>query len=130
MNRNGPESTDSLWDFASARGIARRQFLRLMIAGGAAAVLAACAGTRTPGEIPDTAPTQPGTDPTLDSPWFKDSAPFIIHDDKGLEARLENMRGLITPNRLFFVRNNSTSLDLDAADWRLSVEGDAVSEPL
>ena len=40
------------------------------------------------------------------------------------------MRGLITPNRLFFVRNNSVSLDLDSSDWRLSVEGDAVSEPM
>ena len=40
------------------------------------------------------------------------------------------MQGLITPNRLFFVRNNSVSLDLDASDWRLSVEGDAVEEPM
>ena len=40
------------------------------------------------------------------------------------------MQGLTTPNRLFFVRNNSVSLDLDASDWRLSVEGDAVTEPM
>ena len=44
--------------------------------------------------------------------------------------RLEDMQGLITPNRLFFVRNNSVSLDIDAEDWSLNVEGDAVSEPL
>ena len=43
---------------------------------------------------------------------------------------MENLQGLITPNRYFFVRNNSTSIGLDAADWRLTVEGDAVSEPL
>ena len=62
--------------------------------------------------------------------WFKDTAPFILHDDgKSLEARLELMRGLITPQRLFFVRNNSVSLDVDAAHWRLSVEGDAVGRP-
>ncbi|MXY79357.1 MAG: sulfite oxidase [Chloroflexi bacterium] len=62
--------------------------------------------------------------------WFKDTAPFILHDDgKSLEARLELMRGLITPPRLFFVRNNSVSLDVDAARWRLSVEGDAVGRP-
>ena len=43
---------------------------------------------------------------------------------------MENMQGLITPNRHFFVRNNSVSLGLDAARWRLSIEGDAVSEPM
>ncbi len=32
------------------------------------------------------------------------------------------MGGLITPNRFFFVRNNSACLDLDASDWRLRVE--------
>ena len=129
MKMNGSESEDSLWDFASARGMPRRQFLRLMIAGGAAAVLAACARIDSPA-APAPTPVQGESGAAADSPWFKDSAPFIIHDDKGLEARLENMRGLITPNRLFFVRNNSASLGLDASDWRLSVEGDAVSEPL
>ena len=43
---------------------------------------------------------------------------------------MENMQGLITPNRHFFVRNNSVSLDLDASDWRLVVEGDGVSLPI
>ena len=63
--------------------------------------------------------------------WFKDPSPLIAHDDgKSLEARLENTRGLITANSHFFVRNNSTSLDLDAAAWRLWVEGDAVSNPM
>ena len=63
--------------------------------------------------------------------WFKDTTPFIVHDDgKSLEARLENMEGLITPSHLFFVRNNSVSLDVDVADWRLSVTGDAVTHPL
>ena len=40
------------------------------------------------------------------------------------------MQGLVTPNRYFFVRNNSASLDLDADSWRLSIEGDAVANPL
>ena len=40
------------------------------------------------------------------------------------------MQGLITPRHLFFVRNNSASLDLDMSDWRMSVEGDAVSNPM
>ena len=65
-----------------------------------------------------------------ESSWFKDPSPFIRHDDKGLESRLEQMQGLITPRHLFFVRNNSVSVDLDALDWRLSVEGDAIANPM
>ena len=121
-----PLNGESLWEFVSARGMRRRQFLRLMMAGGAAAVLAACAGA----DSPDPTSTQASSDPAPASPWFKDTAPFIARDGRSLEARLENMQGLITPNRFFFVRNNSASLALDASEWRLSVEGDAVSEPL
>ena len=45
-------------------------------------------------------------------------------------TRLENLQGIITPNRFFFVRNNSASIDVNADAWRLSVEGDAVSRPM
>ena len=117
-----PPATPALWEFASARGMDRRHFLRLLLVGGATAVLAACADM-TPSDSTVERPAPAG-------PWFKDPEPFLVHGDKGLEARLENMQGMLTPNRLFFVRNNSVSLDLDADDWRLTVEGDAVSEPL
>ena len=40
------------------------------------------------------------------------------------------MQGVITPNRFFFVRNNSGSIEIDAESWRLTVEGDAVASPL
>ena len=103
----------------------QRRFLQLLAAGGAAAVLAACTG-------PGGRRATPAASETGDvKAWFKDTAPFIVHDDgKSLEARLENMEGLITPSHLFFVRNNSVSLDVDVADWRLSVTGDAVTHPL
>lgn len=94
----------------------RRHFLRLLSLGGAAAVFAAC-GVEAP------SPER--------SSWFKDTAPFVRHaDGKSLEARLENMRGLITPARFFFVRNNSVTPDVDVANWRLSVEGEGVSDSL
>ena len=57
---------------------------------------------------------------------FKDPAPFIRQGRAGLEARLESMPGLLTPTELFFVRNNSSSVDLSADDWSLAVDGDAV----
>ncbi len=62
--------------------------------------------------------------------WFKDATPFIAHEGKILETRLELMQGFITPIPHFFVRNASHSIDVDAADWALVVEGDAVPQPV
>ncbi len=121
---------DSLWDLVRSRGMERRRFLQLMMAGGTSAVLAACGIGTSPGDPTKLASEQTDATQALASPWFKDPAPFIQREDKGLEARLEDMQGMITPNRLFFVRNNSSSVSLDTADWRLAVEGDAVDDPL
>ena len=124
------QEDNRLWQFAKARGMSRRRFLQLMILGGSAAVIAACSDVGDLG-LTQTAATHAGTPVAAESmPFFKDAAPFILHEDKGLEARLENMQGVITPNKFFFVRNNSVSLDLDASDWRLSIMGDAVAKPM
>ena len=110
-------TSDPLWRLASTRGVSRRRFLGLLAAGGAAAVLAACFGE----DEGDGA----------SSGLFKDPEPFIARGEAGLESRLELMDGVITPNRLFFVRNNSPeSPAVDAGAWRLTVEGDAVEQPL
>ena len=120
-----------LLELAESRGMGRREFLRLLAAGGAAAVLAACTGTGTPGISPGT-PYADGMPSTVEpsSPWFKDTTPFIQHGSTSLETRLERMQGIMTPNELFFARNNSGSLDIDAADWRLRVDGDAASKQI
>lgn len=113
---------EQLWQRARTSGITRRRFLELMAAGGAAAVLAACIDLGGGAGSDDARET---------AHWFKDTGPFIEHADTSLEARLELMDEVITPTRLFFVRNNSpASLDMDAGDWRLSIEGDAVDSPL
>ena len=107
---------DPLWRLASTRGLSRRRFLGLLAAGGAAAVLAACFGEDEGSESPG---------------LHKDPGPFIARGEAGLESRLELMDGVITPNRLFFVRNNSpASPEVDAGAWRLTVEGDAIDRPL
>ena len=112
-------TSDPLWRLARERGVTRRRFLALLAAGGAAAVLAACRG----GDEDAGGGAAPGL--------AKDPLPFIAHGEAGLESRLELMEGVITPNRLFFVRNNSpASPVIDAAAWRLTVEGDAVERPL
>lgn len=110
-----------LWDFAYERGMRRRRFLWLLSAGEASTVLAACTGSRVPVET--TASTAPVAEMM---PWFKDPAPFIVRGTSGLEARLEYMGGVITPEQFFFVRSNSVSLDVDIDNWSLSIAGDAV----
>ncbi len=130
MAEASKRNNENLWKFAEGYGITRRRFLSLIAAGGATAVLAACgvpkaqewAGPNTPASQKATNPETPAR--------FKDPTPFIVHDDKSLETRLENVQGLITPNRYFFVRNNSVSLDIDAESWRLCIEGDAGERPI
>ena len=118
-----------LWQFATSHGLDRRAFLGLMVSGGAAGVFAAYGVDPA---IPDahSGHTYPVTPSSASGPWFKNAEPYIIRGDKGLESRLESLDGLTTPNRLFFVRNNSVNWDVDTADWTLSVECDAISDPL
>ncbi len=128
MTHGEPVSEERAWRLARGSGMSRRRFLQLLAVGGTAAVLVACIGDRYTGPAavtPDGAAAGQSEAPR----WFKDPAPFIQRDGS-LEARLENVTGVTTPNRLFFVRNNSASMDLDASRWRLSVGGDAVSRPL
>ena len=123
--QKGAAEAARLWRIVRRQGMDQRRFLQLFSFGSAAAVLAACTGLGGRRVTPAASETGDA------KAWFKDTTPFVVHDDgKSLEARLENMEGLITPNHLFFVRNNSVSLDVDVADWRLSVTGDAIANPL
>lgn len=112
---------DPLWRHAHKRGLSRRRFLTLLLAGGAGAVLAAC-GDQIPEFQAEDTPVQPLV--------FKDTSAFIDHGQAGLEARLGQLTGSITPIEQFFVRNNSRSTDVATDGWSLSVEGDAIERPL
>ena len=121
--------------------LTRRQFLKLLSLGGAVAALTRCTGApKPPGSQAGAAATSPsGTTAASETGatavegaglFFKDPAPFVRHPGGVLESRLASQHGLITPNRLFFVRNNSDrATDIDATRWRLSVEGDGVESP-
>lgn len=47
----------------------------------------------------------------------------VTADPENSETPLESVRGWVTPNRLFFVRNHFEVPALDPASWRLRVEG-------
>ena len=115
---------DLLWRDAR-RSMGRRQFLAMLLAGGTAAVLAACRD-----DVPSWSPTSIREGDTVTPDVFKDPAPFIQRGRSGLESRLELQDTYLTPLELFFVRNNSRSVRLELQHWRLRVEGDAVSTPL
>jgi DMSO/TMAO reductase YedYZ molybdopterin-dependent catalytic subunit len=51
------------------------------------------------------------------------TSPFLF------QAPVDNLDGLITPNRVHFVRNHYNTPQLDAKTWKLEVQG-AVSKPL
>ena len=119
------EQSERLWELASGQGMPRRHFLALLVAGGAAAVVAACGGGGS-SSVPITGSLASPAEPAA---LFKNPSPFIQRG-ASLESRLELMPGLITPNDLFFVRNNSSSVDISVDDWSLVVEGDAVEQRL
>ncbi len=124
------EEVAQLWHFAQQRGMDRKRFLEALSDGGLTAALAVCMDFAGPNEQ---RADDEVTNDSLGTPrhWFKDTSSFIKHDNgRCLESRLENMCGVITPTNQFFVRNNSVSLDVGLDNWRLSIEGDAVSKPL
>ena len=98
----------------------RRHFLKTTALGSASALLLTNCSTPDPEHIEE----------VVERPFFKDTIPFIKHGQTNLEAKIENLGGFITPNELFFVRNNSRSIDVDADSYVLEVRGDAIDTPL
>ena len=103
-----------------AKGLTRRRFVETsVLASGAAMGLSSC--------------LQPGAQQeelAEDPAFFKDTTPFTQHGQTNLEANLENLGGFITPNHLFFVRNNSRSYEIDTASYTLEIRGDAIETPM
>ena len=90
-------------------GMTRREALAAAAGG---LVLASCGESF--GTLEPDAPEPPA--------FVKDPSNFIVHGSN-LEARLEDMDGLLTPVDRFFVRNHSSTPLIDADAYRLSVGG-------
>ena len=54
----------------------------------------------------------------------------VTADPLNCETPLELVRGWLTPTPLHFVRSHAPTPHIDAASWRLAVEGDAVERPV
>ena len=118
----GADLLDRFWRSCRGYGVDRRAFLRAVSAGAAGSFLAACAGgTTTPADSTQEVPAPA---------YFKDPTRLIPHGARNLETRLAQQRGLLTPEELFFVRNNSSSQAIDPDTYRLRVGGDAAQAEL
>jgi DMSO/TMAO reductase YedYZ molybdopterin-dependent catalytic subunit len=111
----------TLVERARLEGISRRDLMKIFAVGGLGGVFAAC-------ERPPAPSSSSGAElGAADVPWVKDPGSFIQHPTN-LETRLELLDGVITPNELFFVRNHAPTPRIDASDYRLRIEGDAIDE--
>ena len=113
----------ALIERARREGISRRDLMKIFTVGGLGAVFAACERPPAPSS---SSPSELGV---ADVPWVKNPEPFIQHPTN-LETRLELLDAVITPNELFFVRNHAPTPRIDATDFRLRVEGDAIIEAI
>ncbi|HSJ56589.1 MAG TPA: sulfite oxidase [Anaerolineae bacterium] len=146
------QEVESLWHRVQRTGMRRREFLTLLAAGGAAAVLVAC-GAEDEAE-PTLAPTEevmapteapaPTEEPTAEAgngdeeaeaaaPFAKPVlAPFFIVHGTNAETRMrpEVTEDYLTDSGLFFVRTHEAPPILDPAEWRLRIFGNAVENEI
>jgi sulfane dehydrogenase subunit SoxC len=112
----------AIWRRAKGAGLSRRRFLQILTAGAGAA---ATGGVRPWAVHAQT--VQTATDLVV-----KPTPPEFFNDlgsNKEMRWEVLYTRGYVVPNELFFVRNHSRTARLDAASWRLRVEGTGVSTP-
>lgn len=104
---------------AKAAGLSRRRLFQILTAASGGAAVGAI--------VPRVVNAQSATDLVV-----KPTPPELFYDlGANKEMRWEVMysRGYVVPNELFFVRNHSRTARVDAASWRLRVEGTGVSRP-
>lgn len=138
---------EALTNHARNQGLSRRSVLRAMGFTSVAAWLAACAPQPqgqaptpspspmavAPSPTPTSAATPPGATPTPPPLFVKPVPPELFRDfGSNREMLWQNLRGrgYVVPNDLFFIRNHSETPRIDAATWKLRVEGSGVARPV
>jgi DMSO/TMAO reductase YedYZ molybdopterin-dependent catalytic subunit len=123
---------ERIWRLCREQGIGRRQFLELLAAAGAGA-LVACHPSKPAQEAGPSSTAPSSTTTTGPPPWVKPipGDRFFVHSSNA-EMRWEQMRtaGYTTTNDQFFVRNHTRTAIIDRGSWRLRVEGTGINRPL
>jgi DMSO/TMAO reductase YedYZ molybdopterin-dependent catalytic subunit len=121
-------SDEYAWQQAHKLGISRRRFLTWLAAGSAAV-----ATGKGLSHVPQVAQAAPATS----GPLVKPTPPDLFYNFDGgpvREMRWEAMhgRGYLVPSELFFyvAHSNAGTPRIDAATWRLKVEGSGITRPL
>jgi len=136
------EQVEVLW--RSAREyMGRREFLRLLALGGAAAVVAAMGEASGKFRLVAAAPAAPerrlGPLPTAfpeprteEKPYVKDLSRLWRLDPLNYALRWENLRygDLNVPTALYYVRTHHAGVIVDHTKWKLVVEGPGVTRRL
>lgn len=114
-------SEEYLWSESRKLGLSRRNFLKLLSAGGALASFGGAAAIRLPAHA---ATAEPVVKPT--------PAELFFDFGSNKEMRWETMygRGYLVPNELFFVRNHTRTPTIEVNKWRLRIDGSGVNRPL
>jgi DMSO/TMAO reductase YedYZ molybdopterin-dependent catalytic subunit len=113
-----------LWSLAKAGKVSRRgalERLALSALGGAALSLGVGAPRR--------ARAQEATPPVVLKPTPEESFRILNTNRESLWEAFKD-QGYLTPASLFFVRNHTSTPSIDAASWRLRIEGAGVQNPL
>ncbi len=131
-----------LW-WTAREYMGRRDFLRLLALGGAAAVLGAIAEARRADWVAYAAPAGPerrlGPLPTRlpeprteDNPYVKDLSALWRLDPLNYALRYENLRygDINVPTRFYYLRTHNAAAIVDHTKWRLVVEGPGVTRRL
>ncbi len=108
-----------VWKHTRSLGLSRKRFLQLVAAG---------AGTLA-GSLTHARLSQPAI--AADT-VIKSTPPDLFYSyGSNREMRWENLysRGYLVPNELFFVRNHTSTPQIDSTTWRLRVEGSAIKRP-
>lgn len=125
-------SVESLWLQARARGMSRRRFLSVLSAGGSAALAAQLLpGSAWAAEEASASSLLTPAGERLHVKVLPDA--FFIHHGTSVEMNWAQKRDdprYIMDSGQFFVRNHSATPIIDAAQWKLSIEGPGVEKPV
>ncbi len=130
--KRGPTSAngaEALWDLAREAGLSRRQFFRLLSAGGALAVFGASAGSVA--RLARAQSTAGDVTAAYQKNFVKDTTKNFYHLGATIAAsRWWEFSSDVIPYERLFIRSRYVTPIVDKTTWRLKVTGDAVERPM